>query len=555
MAAGSRVFATNVAVLRTRAGYRAYAGLGIALVAVLIATAITAAMDSGAVTVATLLAAQRGSVALWMLDLMPFVFAFWGQYVGVTMAHEAGAMVLDQTQDLRARNTELEDRASREIGHDPLTGLAGRTLFLEHLAAAVEQAHAARAVSGVLVVDLNGFQEINEALGQHNGDRVLKNVARRLSGVAATTDRLARLSADTFALLRPHVEDRDALAAVARRIERSLSPPCAVENVSINLSASIGSAIGPDDALDAESLLNCAESAMHEAKRNGSQFLQYRRRSGAAGPQMLSLSTELRTAIDEDQFTLFLQPIVPCGDDRVFGAETLIRWQHPRRGLLPPAEFIDRAERVGIIAALTRWTLAHALTHMRSLAETGNPLQISVNLSARSLVDPSFPDMLAELLERHAVPGHRLTLELTEDTLLVDQARVRTIVEQVVQLGVQLSLDDFGTGYSQLAYLRRLPLAELKIDRTFVENIVESRMDVSIVESTIGLAHKLGLRVVGEGVTNHQQEQRLTGLGCDLMQGYYIGRPMPAESFPAWLDEWRGGWHTDTRVGRPYPVT
>lgn len=534
---------TQVKLLRTRATHHAYVGMGIAVLAVLLATAGTAWLQSGELTLQTLIAAQRDNLSLWLLDLMPFAFAFWGQYVSVLMAHEAGAMVLDATEGLRARNAALEVTADRQTTHDSLTELPNRNLFLDRLEQAIEQAHREQYQVGVIVLDLDGFKEVNDALGQHNGDRVLKSVARRLSSAVPETATVARLFGDTFAVLAPRIDGRDGLLAVSRRIGKGLEPPCALENLTLTLQASSGGAICPDDAVDGDTLLNCADSAMHQAKRKGGLFIPYQAKERPADPEMVSLTAELRTALQRSQLELYYQPIVECFGDRVIGAEALVRWQHPRRGLILPQEFIPRAERSGLILEISRWVLQRALEEARQLRQAGWPLRISINISERSLLDPEFPDTLAGLLAAAEVPADSLVIEITEDTLMADQRRAHDIVARVAEMGVRFSIDDFGTGYSQLAHIKRLPVSEIKIASGFVHNMMDSEVDLAIVQAAIRLGQALGLRVVGKGVESEAQEQKLAEFGCDMMQGHYVSRALTISQLPTWLEEWHGGWH------------
>lgn len=538
---------TNVGLLRARASRHAYIGLAIAVAAVLVATIFTAYFAVGEVSLAAMLAAQKSNVALWAIDCMPFVFAFWGQYVGVLMAHEAGALILDQTEDLRTQAAAMEVQAARQTAQDNLTGLPNRTLFLDRLEQAIEAAHGHDQRVGVLVIDLDNFKEINEVLGQHNGDRVLKSVARRLSHAVSEPATVARLAGDTYAVLLPRVLGADELLLMAVRMSKGLEPPCALENLTINLQATTGSALYWDDAADADTLLNRAISAMHEAKRTGSHYLRFEAGGQGIDPNMLSMTTELRAAIKHGQLELYFQPIVRCAGDRVAGAEALIRWHHPKRGTLGPEEFIPRAERSGLITELSRWMLKRALEHIRELRERGVTLTVSVNISARVLLDPDFPDLMVGLLAGCEVPGESLVLEITEDTLMADQRRAHDILTRIAALGVQVSIDDFGSGYSQLAYLKRLPAHEIKIDRSFVQGILKSEADAHIVEASINLAHALRLRVVAEGVADEAQDAKLRELGCDRLQGPYIGRPMAAGDLPTWLAEWSGGWHAETQ--------
>lgn len=539
------IFAVQVGLLRTRATRHAYVGVGIALIAVLVATAVIAWLQDGTVSLAGLVEAQRNNVSLWLLDLMPFAFALWGQYVSLLMAHEAGAMVLDATEDLRARSAALEVAADKQSTHDPLTELPNRGLFQDRLEQAIEQAHNNQYRLGIIVLNLDGFKEINDALGQHNGDRVLKSMARRLRGALPDTATVARLFGDTFAILLPKIDGREDLVRASNRISKDLESPYALENLTLSQQASGGGAICPDDAVDGETLLNCADSAMYQAKAKGGLFVLYEPRAKRSDPETVSLTAELRAAIQQGQLELYYQPIVECVGDRVHGVEALVRWQHPRRGLMLPHEFLPRAERSGLVLEITRWTLKQALEEARQLRQAGRSLRVSADVSPRSLLDPAFPDVFAGLLADAELPADGLLLEITEDAMVMaEKRRAHDIMTRIADMGVKIALANFGTGYSQLSRLKHLPLSELKVDQSLVQGMMSSPADLAIVQATICLAHALDLRVVAEGVGNEAQEDKLAELGCDMMQGHYVSRALSVTQLPTWLEEWSGGWHT-----------
>lgn len=517
----------------------AYFGLSIALVAVALATVATLVLSGQRLTFANMYAAHLNNVGLLAMDVMPFVFALWGQWLHVILSHEAGAMVLEETENLRTDKRALEAQAKRLEQQDALTGLANRAHFIDQLEAALALAHVNRTRLGLIVLDLDGFSEVNDQFGAANGDRVLKSVARRLSGaVEANATLLARLDGDSFGVLVDPLPNSDALETLARDIEKVLEPPCALDQLSLNLGASIGGAVYPDNAGDIYGLLNAADGAMHHAKTRGGGFELVKAHMPLEDAEMHSLSAELRTAIDEDQLVLYLQPLIEAATSKVNGVEALVRWQHPRRGLVGPGDFIPRAERSGLMRDLSNWVLRQALEYVAALRSEGWMIGISVNISARSLLDPDFPDVLAGLLTRYDVPSKALTVEITEDTLMADQRRTMDIVTRVSNMGVHISIDDFGTGYSQLTYLKQLPASEIKIDRSFVTDMLVSSTDLSIVQATLGLGHALGLRAVAEGIENEDHAEKLRELGCDLLQGFYFGRPMPIDKLREWLAEW-----------------
>lgn len=525
-------------VLRSRVTRTAYYGLAIAVVAIVVATLANACLQEGSATLGALWAAQLANPTLWFLDGMPFVFLLWGQYVGLVVSTEASAMVLDETEMLRGDNAVLAAEARRSQRVDPLTGLINRGHFVDSLEADIESAHLGNARVGVIVVDLDGFSEINQHYGQANGDRVLIAMAHRLGRAIPDTATLGRLDADRFGVAMTPLASRRQLEQVADRIKQAIAPPCPLDGMSLRLAASAGGACYPDNAVDAYGLIDAASQAMHEVKSRGGDFSMVCSTRAVDGVAMHSLSAELQRAIDDNELVLHLQPLVDLSATTVYGAEALVRWEHPRRGLIMPGDFIPRAERSGLMNELTLWVLRRAIQHAAQLRCAGYGLRISINVSARSLLRPDFPDTLQALLAAQGVPGSALTLELTEDTLMADQTRTLEIMARLAELGVQISIDDFGTGYSQLAYLKRLPVSEIKIDRSFIQDMLASDTDLSIVSATIGLAHALKLRAVGEGVESAAQLERLKALGCDLIQGFYIGRPMPIEQFQHWVSAW-----------------
>ena len=532
-----------------RGGISSYAiyGFAIALFAVLLATAAAVMLSGAPLTFANLLAAQLHNPMLLALDVMPFVFALWGQGVAAMSADESGNASRKKSEHEQSEKLALQAEARRLEQEDALTGLANRAYFLQQLEASLGTAQLNRTRVGVIVLDLDGFSEVNDQFGAANGDRVLKSVARRLSNAVENTGAvLARLGGNSFGLSIGALQSTKALEELAERMQDVLAPPCTLDKLSLNLAASIGGAVYPDNASDSYGLVNAADGAMQHTKASGGGFELVQSAMPIEDAEMHSLSAELRAAIDEDQLVLYLQPLIDIQADEVHGVEALVRWQHPRRGFLPPGEFIPRAERAGLMHDLSKWVLRRALEYNAALRKEGWSIGVSVNLSARSLLDPEFPDLLAALLAEYDVPSEVLTIEITEDTLMSDQRRTMDVVTRVSNMGIHISIDDFGTGYSQLTYLKRLPASEIKIDRSFVTDMLESDTDLAIVKGTIELGHALGLRAVAEGIEYENQSIRLRELGCDIIQGYYMGRPMPFDKLREWLAEWQ--LHHQARV-------
>jgi diguanylate cyclase (GGDEF)-like protein len=418
--------------------------------------------------------------------------------------------------------------------HDDLTDLPNRTLLYERLEDAISAAGRGE-LAGLLLIDLDRFKEVNDTLGHDHGDRLLEEVAVRLGTVVRRGDTLARLGGDEFAVLVRGVPDRSAVVELAGRLQDALARPFSLNGVVAVLDASVGIAYCPEHGRDVHQLVQRADVAMYEAKRGGTGIETYSENRDPYSAERLQLLAELREAIHGGQLVLHYQPKVTVGSDRVLGVEALVRWNHPIRGLLPPGEFVPLAERTGAIGDLTRWVLESAITQCRAWRDEGLDLAVAVNLAAPNIVDRALPEMVEELLRRYDVAGDRLECEISEHTVMADPHRALDVLERLRALGVRLSLDDFGTGHSSLAYLKRLPLDEVKIDRSFVMGMAEDSNDAAIVRSTIDLARHLGLEVVAEGVESARILRDLADLHCDVAQGFYLSRPLPPDQLGDWV--------------------
>ncbi|MDQ6680625.1 MAG: EAL domain-containing protein [Pseudomonadota bacterium] len=422
---------------------------------------------------------------------------------------------------------------------DSLTGLPNRVQFRQAVQDAIEAAAPGSSVS-VVMLDLDRFRHVNDALGYHFGDILLAKVGERLNQQAVRGgDMVARLGGDEFAVLL-RGGDASLGLAVAQRIERSFTAPLELEEHTVDMGASIGIASWPLHAADANVLVNHAELAMYSAKRRSVGVLLYEASMDVASGQTLTLLTELRQAVDRNELRLYLQPQLALDSGKLVGAEALVRWQHPERGLVPPFKFIPFAEQTGFIRVLTIWVFGEAARQSRELHDLGLDLVISVNLSTRDLIDADLPQKFALLLAEHGVAASAFCLEITESAIMEEPQRALATLERLSAAGFRLSIDDFGTGHSSLAYLKRLPVHELKIDQSFVLNMKTDTRDAAIVRSTIDLAHNLGLSVVAEGVETAEVWDLLRDLHCDLAQGYHMGRPMPADELPGWSERWNG---------------
>ncbi|MGQ0630800.1 MAG: putative bifunctional diguanylate cyclase/phosphodiesterase [Sporichthyaceae bacterium] len=445
-----------------------------------------------------------------------------------TVANHAGVAL---------KSGSLIARLFHDAHHDTLTALPNRHLLQRELELAVADIRSGTSVGcAVMISDLNGFKEVNDTLGHQFGDELLRDVARCFVTAAGPHALVARLGGDEFAVLLTDVADSDAAVALATRLTDSLRGARRLDGVSVDVSASVGVAMAPVHAEDVSGLLKRADVAMYAAKANGGGVRLYDEGlQEAANPSRLALVSELRTAIREGGIEAWVQPKADLADGTITGVETLARWRHPVDGIRMPAEFLPVAESNGMIAALTDAMLDSSLSACASWLATGIQAGVAVNVSPRSLKEPSFVDTVAAALVRHQVPADMLTLEITETSLMADSPAAVDLLCRLGELGVRLSIDDFGTGYSSLAYLRRLPVNEVKIDREFTSRITTDPKVVMIVRSVADLSRNMGMTTVAEGVEDAEVWTRLQELGVQSAQGYHLGRPMPAADFPAWL--------------------
>ena len=459
------------------------------------------------------------------------VFVFAAPLMFARQMFQRTHSLQEATNELAEKQAENEHQAL----HDSLTGLPNRLLFQIELADAIERTRAAGETLGVMLIDLDHFKEINDTLGHHFGDQLLKEIGPRLSRVLRDEDVMARLGGDEFGIVLPDLPNPAVAGAVAERLLEELEQPVAVEGLALDVSGSVGIALFPAHAHDAETLLRRADVAMYAAKESGIGYQEYEERLDRHNPQRLTLIGQVRPAIEGNEFVIFFQPKVRLSDGRVAGAEALVRWEHPTLGLLPPDEFIPLVEKTVLLRPLTHHVIEHVLAQWRTWADMGIRLPISVNISTRSLIDGQLPEQIEEQLRRWEVPPAFLRLELTETFLMSDSGRSTNVLDRLSDVGVGLSIDDFGTGYSSLAYLKRIPIEEIKIDRSFVMQMQVDSNDMSIVRATVDLGRNLNLRVVAEGVEDADTFDRLGSFGCDEAQGFYISKPLSAIEFTRWL--------------------
>jgi len=434
----------------------------------------------------------------------------------------------------------LAEQALRhQASHDSLTNLPNRALLHERLESMLREVEGTDRPFSLVLLDLDRFKDVNDTLGHHIGDDLLRQAADRLLQALGATETVARLGGDEFAMLLP-AAGASAASTVARLVLATLEAPFQVEQHLLTLDGSIGIAVYPEHGTDPQTLLRHADVAMYEAKRSPTGVALYDPAHDQHTVRRLALMHDLRTAIREDALRLYYQPKVDLPSGQVCGAEALLRWSHPVHGFIPPIEFIPLAEQTGTIVALTEWVLVTALARTRAWQDAGRTLPVAINLSARSLQDQRFPDLVARNLERYQCVPANLTLEITESSLMTDPARAHDVLTRLHALGVRTAIDDFGTGYSSLAYLKQLPVDEVKIDKSFVLGMgAGDEKDAAIVRSIVAMAHALGKMVVAEGVEDAPTYALLGQLGCDALQGYYLSRPLPPSELEQWLDDYR----------------
>jgi diguanylate cyclase (GGDEF)-like protein/PAS domain S-box-containing protein len=447
------------------------------------------------------------------------------------------AMIENITERKRAeqeliRQSEVNEHQAL---HDPLTGLPNRLLFGERIAHAIRHAERHQTKLAVVLMDLDRFKEVNDSLGHSAGDHLLIKVGERMLDAIRGSDTVARLGGDEFGLLLPDLHDGDGAIPVISRIRAALERPVQVHSLPLAVEASIGIAIYPDHGTDAQALIQKADVAMYDSKRDNASHTFYDEGSHEYDVTRLTLVAELRRALASRELILHYQPKAALQSGDVRSVEALLRWVHPERGMVFPDSFIPIAQETGLIGPLTLYVIEEALRQGRQWRDAGLGLSISVNLSTRNLLDRDFPNQVAALLKRWGMGPEWLELEVTESSMLANPTRAKAVLNELSALGLRLSIDDFGTGYSSLSYLRQLPVDEIKIDRSFVMGMGEETGDAVIVRSTVDLGRNLGLEVVAEGVETLEHWNQLRALGCNTAQGYFLSKPVAADELTSWL--------------------
>ncbi len=453
-------------------------------------------------------------------------------------AHDEIGELSSALNHMRGAISAREQRIIELAYSDDLTALPNRAMFMDRLEQAVKSSRRIGQPMSVLMMDLDRFKLINDTLGHQCGDETLRIVGDRLSRtVARQSDTVARLGGDEFAILLP-VDDADGAQLIAQRAVKALEEPLVVQGVTVDVGVSIGIVTAPEHGESGAILMQRADIAMYVAKRNGSGWAHYHPSLDSHSSDRLSMLSELRSAIENDELVLYYQPKVSLAAGGVTGAEVLIRWNHPERGFMPPDQFIPFAEQTGFITQITRWVLRRAFAQCAQWWSTGRALNIAINLSARDLHAPGLVEYVRQQMDEYGVNPNWITLEVTESALMTDAAHALTTLEALRKMGLRLAIDDFGTGYSSFSYLKKMPVDEIKIDKSFVMDMIVDSDDAAIVRSVIDLSHNLGLKVTAEGTESDAIMRTLAGLNCDLGQGYHWSRPLAQAQFELWLDQY-----------------
>ena len=527
----------NVKILKSEASKKAYQGVLIAVAAIIIATFMVSYFSTGAVSLAGIMAAQKNNVALWVLDCIPFVFGFWGQYSSTMIAYQAGAMIFDQTQELRSKADSLEKKFDYDSTHDSLTDLPNRALFYDRVEQAIFLADAQNQLISILLIEIENFKDVYDTLGRSSGDLVLKQISSRLKGVSQERDAIAKIDSNIFGFILTNIVNIAIAERLAQAIQQVMEPPFLISHLKVSVHPNIGIVNFPDHGDDVDTLIQRAGVALHMAQKSSKGYCIYEPSFDKYSPKRLTLISELRNAINRDQLELFYQAKVSIQTGKLLGAEALVRWNHLTQGTVPPDEFIPMAEHTRTIKQVTLWVLQRAFRNCADWHKQGLDIKVSVNLSSKDLHDPELPDLIAGVAASALIKPEWIMLEITEGSIMNDPESALEIINQLHGMGYQFLIDDFGTGYSSLGYLSKMPLTELKIDKSFVMDMMSNTNNALMVKTIINLAHNLGLQATAEGVENDEIMAKLKGYGCDMAQGYFLNKPLSVNDFTQWMSD------------------
>ena len=453
-------------------------------------------------------------------------------FIGIWIAVWASAILTNLIQKVEDKNTQLKFQAH----HDPLTKLPNRDALVEVTQQAIESAKASNEELIVCLIDIDALKDVNDTLGHQNGDILLGQVTQRLQQSLRSSDHIGRFGGNKFAVILRHAQTNN-IEAISNKLLENFEAIFEINNHSLYVRATLGVSIFPDHADNSLTLIQKAETALHKARKMALDFAVYDVSLDKNSADRLKLTHDLRNAIHNEELRLYYQPQLNTTKGTITSVEALARWIHPEQGFIPPDVFIDIAEQTGLIQPLTDWVLRTAIEQCSKWLKMGVHITVSVNLSARNLHDETLGQQVANLLNYWSIAPDQLCLEITETSMMTDPEHARLLLDGLDKLGVRISIDDFGTGYSSLAYLKQLPVDELKVDKSFVLAMSTDESDASIVRATVGLAHDLGLEVVAEGVEDQNAQDELEKLGCEFIQGYHFARPMPAEDLTPMLIE------------------
>ncbi len=529
--------------LKSRLHITCLYGVAVGILAVIIAALIIGFQMTGEVSLHSMSSAHDGNMGLRFLYLLPFVLAFWGQHSGQTVVYRAGDLIQQRVQEFNVGDRHARFRAYQSRVIDPVTGLPNRLEFFNQLNECIMLADRQDRQLLLFSIDLDNFKDINEVYGNQVGDLLLGCVASRLQNLLQQHDLVSRTGGDEFTILITSCTELPA-SQIADRIQQAFESPFEVNKQQIAIKGSCGIAIYPEHADSADQLMQKAEQAMHAAKQNHSGCMEYNDHLNADNSRRVTLLASLKTAIENNELSLCYQPKIDLRTKTICSVEALLRWQQADLGFISPGEFIPLAERNRLINPITKWVIRTGMMKMLDWRERGIDIGMCINISTRDLDEPHLPDMVRETLDELDLAAESFTLEITESSIMRDPKQSLGIIRQLSELGLRISIDDFGTGYSSLAYLSKLNVNEIKIDRSFVMGMHERRQDATIVKATIDLAHNLDLCVTAEGIENQQVMQRLDTLGCDIGQGYYFSPPLVEKEMDDWLSE--SGWNSRT---------
>jgi diguanylate cyclase (GGDEF)-like protein len=470
-------------------------------------------------------------------------------FIGIWIALWASAILANLIQRIEEKNLQLKFQAH----HDPLTQLPNRDALVEFAQQAIESAKSNEEELIVCLIDIDALKDINDTLGHENGDILLGQITQRLKRSMRSSDLIGRFGGNKFAVILQHTQTNN-IEAISNKLLENFEAIFEINNHNLYVRAILGIAIFPNHADNSLTLIQKAETALHKARKMALDFAVYDISLDKNSADRLTLTHDLRNAIHNEELKLYYQPQLEIGSGTIKSAEALARWIHPEQGFIPPDIFIDIAEQTGLIQPLTDWVLRTAIEQCAQWRKIGIQLSVSVNLSARNLHDETLTPQIANLLDYWSITPDQLCLEITETSMMTDPEHARTVLDGLGNLGVRLSIDDFGTGYSSLAYLKQLPVNELKVDKSFVLNMSNDESDASIVRATVGLAHDLGLEVVAEGVEDQSSQDELQKLGCEFIQGYHFARPMPAADLTPLLIENKASNDAHQLTQNPAPL-